>query len=425
MKRSVLILVVAMLLSVANSWAQSGACGDNLTWRLSGAGDSYTLTISGSGVMDDYTRPTIDGDNSRISPWFSYQTPVTNVIIEDGVTTIGECAFIHCTRLSAVSMPNSLTSIRNNAFAWCSGLTAVTIPSSVTTIGEYAFAWCSGLSSVTIPNSVTAINDYVFAGCSGLASIGVDDNNTNYSSEDGILFNKSKTTIVQYPAGKPDAAYIISNSVTAIGYGAFAFCPNLSAVTIPSSVTTIGEMAFYGCSGLAAVTIPNSVTTIGNSAFSGCSGLTAVTIPSSVTTIEDWAFSGCTVLEEVTVEWTTPLDAPDGIFSQVNTSDATLLVPIGTKTLYQAAPVWKDFAIVEYDLTGNDNIHIPTLKAYASNGILYISGLQPGKPLLVYTLSGQLVYQGLAKTAQESVAVATRGIYIIVSEKQTIKVIAN
>ena len=222
----------------------------------------------------------------------------------------------------------------------------------VTSIGKSAFSSCKGLTSVTIPNSVTSIGTLAFGYCSGLTEINVDENNTVYSSIDGVVFNKSQTELVCYPGGK-QGAYTIPNSVTSIGYQAFSGCSGLTSITIPSSVTSIGSSAFYGCSGLTSVTInsnaiasktytesysmkdifgnqvnqyvlgdsvksiggyafynctgltsieiPNSVTRIGYEAFSYCRGLTSIEIPNSVTSIGSSAFYGCTGLTSVTI----------------------------------------------------------------------------------------------------------------------------
>ena len=193
-----------------------------------------------------------------------------------------------------------VTSIGYRAFSDCSSLTSVTIPNSVTSIGAGAFSGCSGLTSVTIPNSVTSIGQHAFEDCSGLTEINVDENNTAYSSIDGVLFNKSQTELVCYPGGK-QGAYTIPNSVTSIGNSAFWGCTGLTSVTIPNSVTSIGQSAFGGCSGLTSVTIGNSVTSIEVSAFYNCSGLTSVTIPNSVTSIGQHAFYGCSGLTSVTI----------------------------------------------------------------------------------------------------------------------------
>ena len=136
--------------------------------------------------------------------------------------------------------------------------------------------------------------------CTSLTSIVVDANNTVYSSQDGVLYNKAMTVLIQYPGGKA-GGFTIPNSVTSIGYGAFGSCTGLTSVTIPESVASIGVSAFSWCTGLTSVTIPNSVTSIGGDAFSGCTGLTSVTIPNSVTSIGDGAFNGCSGLTSVTI----------------------------------------------------------------------------------------------------------------------------
>ena len=164
----------------------------------------------------------------------------------------------------------TITSISSYAFFDCSNLTSVEIPNSVTSIGEGAFYSCSGLTSVTIPNSVTSIGRMAFYTCSSLTSIDVAIDNTNYSSIDGVLFNKDQTSLIQYPGAK-QGAYTIPNSVTSIGERAFYGCSDLTSVTIPNSVTSIGMYAFYGCRSLTSVTMGNEITSIGGGAFSGIS----------------------------------------------------------------------------------------------------------------------------------------------------------
>ena len=256
---------------------ESGTTG-KLTWTLSSDG---ILTISGKGEMPNYDYP---------PPWKKYL--ITTVIIKNGVTSIGDRAFYGCTGLASVTIPNSVTSIGNYAFGFCSSLTSISIPNSVTNIGNDAFSYCSSLTSVTIPNSVTFIGFSAFRVCLGLISIDVDKDNPAYSSEEGVLFNKTKTLLIRYPAGRTGTdTYTIPNSVTDIGYSAFQGCISLTSVTIPNLVTSIGSGAFSGCTGLISITIPNSVTSIGDYAFVGCTSLKSVTIPNSVTSIGRSAFA--------------------------------------------------------------------------------------------------------------------------------------
>ena len=245
----------------------------SVKWVLS---DDGVLTISGSGAMKDYTASFNVPFNV---PWYHDRDKIEQVIIENGVTSIGDSAFFDC-----------------------SGLTNITIPNSVTSIGSHAFAYCSGLTNITIPNSVTSIGIYAFVDCSGLTNINVDRENKNYSDDNGILFNNDKTSIIKYPEGKKENEYTIPSSVTSIGSDAFAYCSGLTNITIPSSVTSIGDRAFYACSSLTNITIPNSVTSIGWRAFADCSGLTNITISNSVTSVEADAFENCSGLTNINVD---------------------------------------------------------------------------------------------------------------------------
>ena len=213
----------------------TGSCGDNLTWALDSNG---LLTVSGTGAMADYD------DSER--PWGNQ---VTSAVIEDGVTSIGDCAFYECDSMESVTIPNSVTSIGYSAFSYCYALTDLTIPNSVVSIGNYAFAWTDSLTSVMIPASVTSIGNGAFAGSTGLTAILVADDNSNYTSVGGVLYNKSATQLIAYPcAGSVN--YTIPDGVTGIGSDAFGCCYSLVSVTIPDSVTSIGNGAFSACNNL-------------------------------------------------------------------------------------------------------------------------------------------------------------------------------
>ena len=288
----VMIFTLLPMSAFAADVVAEGTCGENLTWTLDSEG---TLTISGTGAMTDYSY-------DPNAPWFNSRSSIKSVIIENGVTSIGNYAFYFCSNLASVTIPNSVTSIGDQAFYSCNKLANVTIPDSVTSIGDSAFFLCSNLVSVTIPNSVTIIGNDAFISCRSLTGIWVDDANVKYSSDEhGVLFNKNKTKLICCPGGY-DEPYVIPGSVTIIGNYAFYFCSNLASVTIPDSVTSIGNDAFCGCSSLTSVTIPDSVTSIGNYAFRSCTSLTSVTIPDSVTSIGDIVFTDCSSLTGIWVD---------------------------------------------------------------------------------------------------------------------------
>ena len=204
------------------------------------------------------------------------------------------------------SITYSVMSIGSNAFYDCRGLTSITIPEGVTSIGNYAFHVCTGLTSITIPSTVTSNGQYAFYNCTGLTEIVVDPDNQNYSSSNGVLFNRNGTEIILYPKGRT-GDYSIPEGVTSIGNYAFHVCTGLTSITIPSTVTSIGQYAFYNCTGLTSITIPEGVTSIGNYAFYVCTGLTSVTISSTVTSIGDHAFRNCSRLTSITI--------PEGVTS--------------------------------------------------------------------------------------------------------------
>ena len=277
---------------------QNGTAGD-LSWRFSDG----TLTLSGTGEMPNY----MDMDGAIKTPWDEYFYSYNAVIIENGLMSIGDCAF-HC----------------------CSSLTSIIMSDSVTSIGYESFRRCTGLASMIIPNSVKYIGDCAFSDCYSLTSI------------------------------------TIPNSVISIGEGAFLACSNLSSITIPDSVKFIGESAFEDCRSLTSVIIPNSVTSIENCAFRGCDGLTSIVIPDTVTSIGDLAFSFCRSLKKIINLAKIPQVINNCfiggyVFDEVDQSQCTLQVPAEALSAYRAAYGWNFFgkieAIFELDF---DNVEFQT-----------------------------------------------------------------
>ena len=189
---------------------------------------------------------------------------MASVTIGNNVTSIGSYAFNFCTSLSSVTIPSSVTSIGDGAFYWCTNLTSVTIPNSVTNIGDSAFYQCTSLASVTIGNNVTSIGDSAFNSCTSLTNITVDPINSVYCSVNGVLFDKSQRTLIQYPVGKAGTSYTVPASVTSIGEATFDGCTNLTGVTIPASVTNIGSYAFMWCTSLTGVYFQGNAPSVTN-----------------------------------------------------------------------------------------------------------------------------------------------------------------
>ena len=236
----------------------------NLTWKLYEDG---TLNISGTGAMKNY-----DADDNP-SPAYK-NSNVKKIVIEKGVTNIGERAFYDCSSLTSVIIPDSVISIGTSAFNGCSSLTNITIPDSVTSIGNYAFEWCNKLSSITLSNNITSIGNFAFHRC-------------------------------------PLTSITIPDSVTSIGAMAFHSCSNLKSITIPDSVTSIESSVFYNCTSLTSITIPDSVTSIGRYAFENCSSLKSITIPDSVTSIGYAVFKNCSSLQTISLSCKSSLKKSD------------------------------------------------------------------------------------------------------------------
>ena len=297
----------------SSAFDSSGSCGENVTYTFDE--DSDLLTISGTGDMQNYSI-------SDSSPFKDFRYYIKTIVINNGVTSIGDYAFYYCYNLTSITIPDSVTSIGDSSFRECEKLTSIIIPDSVTDIGTSAFILCRRLKSVIIPNSVISIGDSAFVFCSSLTSINIPDGVTSIGDKTfGYCENLTNINI-------PD-------SVTRIGEYAFNSCSKIANVTIPYGVTSIGYSAFAHCEEMESIIvdekntvfdsrencnaiiksktneliygckssfIPDSVTKIGECAFYDCVGLKSINIPESVTSIGDYAFNYCSLLDRITVD---------------------------------------------------------------------------------------------------------------------------
>ena len=462
-----LTVMLSVVVNVEVLAASNGQCGENVFWTLN---DEGVLTISGSGEMTNYNLKGTD-----VSPWFR-NANVVNVIIENGVTSIGDCAFYKCGSLSSVTIPNSVASIGSSALAGCLSLTSVVIPDGVTNIETSAFGGCKGLTSVAIGDGVTSVGDWAFGNCTGLKSVKLGNSVTSIG---GWSFFKCSNL----------ASIVMPEGVTMVGNGAFAECTSLASVTIPNSVTSIGRQVFLNCLSLTSVMIPNSVTSIGDCAFAGCSGLTKTMIPKgvmsigkqvfylckglkksaypshlenpfengisvvyptdgiiesdgsifsadkkvlcfvpmdvaeykipkNVTDIGDYAFRNCSSLRSIYAYAAEPPMCGKFTFEGVDKDLCKLYVLEESIPAYSTADEWKDFQTI---LLGVDTVSADGLNVVAVDGMIFIGGVADDAVVEVYSMGGALVYRGSGK----SVAVPQAGVYIVSVAGSAVKVMAK
>lgn len=272
---------------------KSGSCGGSVTFAVYSNG---ALIISGTGDMSDdlYER---SGDSKL---WPEYKNDIKTIVIEDGVTHLGHYAFGRLYALKTLVIPASVTSIGSMAFFNDSKLDYLYLPEGVTSIGEKSFGAC-GFSEIAIPSSLTELGASAFGQCHSLKRIKVHPDNPQYSAEDGVLYSKDGSALLQFPGGKAleNGTFQIPDRVVEIGAYAFYYRDGLTSIELPAGVKTIGDCAFYGCEHLSSVSLPEGLSAIGGSAFDGAISLTQVTIPRSVASIGESAFASNPNLKDI------------------------------------------------------------------------------------------------------------------------------
>ena len=201
--RTAVIVALTTMILLGLAYATAFAETGQVTWSVSG----NTLTIKGTGEMDDY--------EERCTPWYRDRDKITKVVIKSGVTSIGNYAFSDLSNLTSITIGENITRIGDFAFRSCIGLTGVSLPQSVTSIGTSAFSGCFGLTDINISQNVSSIGENAFQSCNVLTGIQVDSGNTHYSSVDGVVFDKNQTQLIVYPSGK-SGSYDIPEGVQSI-----------------------------------------------------------------------------------------------------------------------------------------------------------------------------------------------------------------
>lgn len=279
-----------------------------------------TIEDSAFANCTSLTSVTIPGGLRQIGDsLFSSDFLLESVVLEDGLQQIGKGMFYFCTALQSPVIPSSVTTIGEEAFWGCKAITEVTIPEGVRTIGRQAFL-ASDIETVSLPNSLISIGEQAFNGKyksihipSGVRTIGsrafggftireftVAEDNNYFCADDGILYNKAKTTLVQYPRFKSSGvtSFSVPDGVKTIGTYAFTDC-YFRGVVLPDTLTAINDYAFHNCDSIQTVQVPDGVKTIGNSAFVLCDILSSVRLPVSLTSIGQRAFENCPAFTSV------------------------------------------------------------------------------------------------------------------------------
>ncbi len=461
MKKKLLFLLVCNLITVWG-FAQSGECGDNLTWNFNSL--TGTLTISGIGEMKDFRGG---------APWFDIRSQITQIEIGDDVTSIGSYAFRECRNFTSIDISKNITNIGIRAFEYCLSLTSINvesenpsfmsennvlfnktktiliccpikksgsymIPTGVVRIEDYAFLDCSNLTNITIPNSVMNIGIYAFFNCSSLTSIIVPNSVTSIgdyafyrcSNLFFVTIPESVINIGQYAFDNipwyynlPDGIVYINNVL----YKYKGIMPDNTIIDVRDGTVNITDHAFDYCSGLTSITIPNSVTSIGNGVFWNCTNLSSITMGNSISSIGIAAFGYCQSLISIINLNPVPITIISDVFFTIDKSTCVLKVPFGSAELYQQTDEWREFSqIAEMDETNIKKQETNSIEIFPNpvSENFVINGIERSIFITISDLNGKIVLQQtVSKNESISVKQLPQGLYFVLVKGKIIKII--
>ena len=379
---------------------------------------------------------------------------LTEISIPKEIETIANQAFYKCEALKKIDFSDGVKEIKEAAFSYCSALKEIHLSKVLTKIGKEAFYACSSLTEITLPKKLINIGENAFGACKALKEIKVEAGNTAFTSIDGVLFNKEKTTLLTFPFANTAnyqvpvgttkiapsafsecnklASIQFPNTLIEIGSEAFYKCLKLENITFPNSITAVGEGALYGCEGLLEVElsksmtiipdnllskckklqkikIPEGINKIASQAFSNCSSLTQVEIPVSVNSIESESFKACDSLNEIYCYIKEPLTIEEDVFKGVNVGTCNLYVTAKSIEQYKNSDVWKNFLIKPIpNTTGKNNVIQQNETVKVCGNTITIQG-ELTAPIHVYDTCGKTIYYG----TEREISVGKHGIFLV------------
>ncbi|MDY5561627.1 MAG: leucine-rich repeat domain-containing protein [Sodaliphilus sp.] len=373
---------------------------------------------------------------------FSDCSSLKSIALPAGLEMLDKSCFLGCSSLASVTF-GDVTEIREKVFYGCKALTNVVLPATLTKLDKAAFDGCSSLTEITLPKKLKTLGEAVFEGCTALEAINVAEGNASFASADGVLFNKAKTNLLAFPAGKT-GAYAVPSGTEEIAASAFSRCVGLSAITLPETLTTIGDEVFYRCTGLTELTLPNSVTSIGESFVYRCSalksvklgsgistigesmfyyanGLESIDVPEGYTSIGYEAFYGCSALESFTIKVAAPIAITTDVFEDVDLNTCVLNVPEEGVEVYKADAQWGKFKNINGIMPSGVNDVVSSIDANVSvaDGVLTIDGAKGD--ISVYNTSGVRLANGSERLS----VTLSKGVYIVTLNGKATKVIVK